>query len=284
MNGINVKFGYRDNFLGDIRPAEGLIEQFVELDGGKAVINAQTLKHKEVNDVLREIVLKGASEITINNVFGQRYIGTRLALPQGSKPVKITINKFPGNDLGMFLKGHQIIVNGNAQDGVGNTMDEGEIIVHGRAGDVVGMSMRDGRVFVRDNVGYRAAIHMKQYQNKLPVLVVGGTAQDFLGEYMAGGIVILLGLNLKEGEPHRANYIGTGMHGGVIYLRGHVEQHQLGKEVGVRELDEADFELVSTYVKQYCDYFGGSAEEILEGNFIKLLPVSLRPYGKIYAY
>lgn len=284
MNGMNVKFGYRDNFLGDIRPVDELIAQNTVIDGSKAVINANTLKHKEVNDVLREVVLRGASEITLNNVYGQRYIGTRLVLPRGHKPVKITINKFPGNDLGMFLKGHQIIVNGNAQDGVGNTMDDGEIIVYGRAGDVVAMSMRDGKVFVRDNVGYRAAIHMKQYKNKLPVLVVGGTAQDFLGEYMAGGIVMLLGLNLKAGEPHRANYIGTGMHGGVIYLRGTVEQHQLGKEVGVRELDDADREIVSTYVKQYCEYFGGNAEEILKGSFIKLLPVSLRPYGKIYAY
>lgn len=284
MNGMNVKFGYREIFLGDIRPVDELIAQYVELDGDQAVINAQTLKHKEVNDVLREVVLKGASEITINNVYGQRYIGTRLVLPQAYKPVKIIINKFPGNDLGMFLKGHQIIVNGNAQDGVGNTMDEGEIIVHGRAGDVVAMSMRDGQVFIRDNVGYRAAIHMKQYKNKLPVLVVGGTAQDFLGEYMAGGIVVLLGLNLKEGEPHRANYIGTGMHGGVIYLRGSVEQNQLGKEVGVRSLDDADREIVAAHVRKYCEHFGGSAEEILKGNFIKLLPVSLRPYGKIYAY
>ncbi|WP_027365348.1 GltB/FmdC/FwdC-like GXGXG domain-containing protein [Desulfotruncus alcoholivorax] len=284
MNGLNVKFGYRDNFLGDIRPVDELIAEYTVLDGGKAVINAGAMKHKEVNDVLREVALRGAFEITVNNVYGQRYIGTRLVLPREYKPVKIVINNFPGNDLGMFLKGHQIIVNGNAQDGVGNTMDDGEIIVHGRAGDVVAMSVRGGKVFIRDNVGYRAAIHMKQYKEKLPVLVVGGTAQDFLGEYMAGGIVMLLGLNLRESEPHRANYIGTGMHGGVIYLRGTVEQHQLGKEVGVRNLDDADREIVATYVKKYCEHFGGNAEEILKGNFIKLLPVSLRPYGKIYAY
>lgn len=47
--------------------------------------------------------------------------------------------------------------------------------------------------------------------------MVGGRSQDFLGEYMAGGIVIILDL---EGQTHQANFIGTGMHGGVIYLRG----------------------------------------------------------------
>lgn len=162
-------------------------------------------------------------------------------------------------------------------------MDDGEIIVHGRAGDVVAMSMRGGKIFIRDNVGYRAAIHMKEYRDKVPVLVIGGTAQDFLGEYMAGGIVTLLGLNLKD-EPHRARYIGTGMHGGVIYLRGNVESHQFGKEVGVRQLDEHDREIVEQYLREYCRHFGFDADEILRGKFQKLLPVSKRPYGKIYAY
>jgi glutamate synthase domain-containing protein 3 len=106
----------------------------------------------------------------------------------------------PGNDLGAFLYGHQIRVHGNAQDGVGNTMDAGEIVVEGRAGDVLGFSMRGGKIFVRDSVGYRTALHMKEYEDKRPVLVIGGTSQDFLGEYMAGGIVILLGLG---GRPIR---------------------------------------------------------------------------------
>jgi glutamate synthase domain-containing protein 3 len=61
---------------------------------------------------------------------------------------------------------------------------------------------------------------MKEYKEKKPSLVIGGTAQDFAGEYMAGGVMILLGMNLKDGENHPAKYIGTGMHGGVIYLRG----------------------------------------------------------------
>ena len=54
------------------------------------------------------------------------------------------------------------------------------------------------KTYLRDDVGYRAGIHMKEYGDKKPVLVIGGTAQDFFGEYMAGGIVILLGLNLKK--------------------------------------------------------------------------------------
>ena len=55
--------------------------------------------------------------------------------------------------------------------------------------------------------GYRTALHMKEYEDKRPMVVIGGSSQDFLGEYMAGGIVILLGL----GEiPHSGNFIGHG--------------------------------------------------------------------------
>ena len=54
----------------------------------------------------------------------------------------------------------------------------------------------------------------------------------------ARDVLVLLGLTLGKDPKHRARFIGTGMHGGVIYLRGSVEDYQLGKEVGVAELDE----------------------------------------------
>jgi glutamate synthase domain-containing protein 3 len=97
-------------------------------------------------------------------------------------------------------------------------------------------------------------------------------------------VLILLGLDLKEGENHRANFIGTGMHGGVIYLRGNVEEHQLGKEVGVAELEEADLKVLKKLVGEFAAHFGYDAEEIMKRKFIKLFPRWLRPYGRLYAY
>ena len=47
--------------------------------------------------------------------------------------------------------------------------------------------MRGGKIFVKDYVGYRVGIHMKEYQHKVPQIVIGETAGDFLAEYMAGG-------------------------------------------------------------------------------------------------
>ena len=242
-------------------------------------IDAQGIFYRELNAKLRQVVSNGTQKIELRNVYGQRYIGTDL-----DKPVEIEIFGTPGNDLGAFMDGPKIIVHGNAQDGCGNTMNDGEIIIHGHAGDILGLSARGGKIFVREDVGYRAAIHMKEYQDKKPAVVIGGTAQDFLGEYMAGGVLILLGLNLKEGERHKANFIGTGMHGGVIYMRGEIQEFQLGKEVGVAELNENDYLTLKKLVGEFASHFDYDAEELLRYKYTKLFPLYLRPYGRLYAY
>lgn len=242
-------------------------------------IDASGVYYRELNNRLRDIVANGSRKIELRNVYGQRYIGTDL-----NKPVEIEIFGTPGNDLGAFMNGPRIIVHGNAQDGCGNTMNEGEIIVHGHAGDTVGLSARGGRIFIREDVGYRAGIHMKEYRDKMPVVVIGGTAQDFFGEYMAGGTLVLLGLNLGKGKNHKARFIGTGMHGGVIYIRGNVEEYQLGKEVGVADLEENDRDALRRYVSEFAGYFDLDADNILSHKFIKLFPRWLRPYGRLYAY
>jgi len=242
-------------------------------------IDASGIYYRDLNTKLRNVTANGTRRITLRNVHGQRYIGTDL-----NGPIEIEIFGTPGNDLGAFMNGPRITVHGNAQDGCGNTMNDGEIIVHGHAGDTVGLSARGGKIFIREDVGYRAGIHMKEYKDKKSTIVVGGTAQDFVGEYMAGGILILLGMNLRRGKSHRAKFIGTGMHGGVIYIRGKFEEYQLGKEVGVAELDENDSQFLRKLVGEFASHFSYDAEEILQKDFIKLYPRSLRPYGRLYAY
>ncbi|MCD6453457.1 MAG: hypothetical protein J7K77_04145 [Dehalococcoidales bacterium] len=244
-----------------------------------AKIDASGIYYRELNQQIRRLATEGAQQIELHNVCGQRYIGTNL-----DRPVEIEIFGTPGNDLGAFMNGSEITVNGNAQDGCGNTMNEGKIVIQGHAGDIIGSSARGGKIFIKGSVSYRTGIHMKEYQNKQPAIVIGGTTQDFVGEYMAGGILVLLGLNLNGGENHKACFIGTGMHGGVIYIRGGIEDYQLGKEVGIAELAENDHQILHQLVSEFSSYFGYNAELILNHRFIKLFPRYLRPYGRLYAY
>ena len=242
-------------------------------------IDAMNLHYRDLNAELREAVKDGTQHIELRNIYGQRYLGTDL-----HHPVKIHIHGTPGNDLASFMDGPHIVVHGNAQDGCGNTMNGGQVVIHGRAGDATGHSMRGGKIFVRDDVGYRVAIHMKEYQDQRPVIVIGGTAQHFLGEYMSGGVLIVLGLDLLPDERHTANFIGTGMHGGVMYIRGELDDYQLGKEVGAVPLEQTDLQLLHELVGEFASHFCRDETEILSKPFTKLVPLSLRPYGRLYAY
>jgi glutamate synthase domain-containing protein 3 len=249
-------------------------------------IDAQGMDYKRLNALMRQTVNGDdpPSRVILRNVCGQRYIGTDL-----TAPVEIEIHGTPGNDLGSFMNGQRVIVYGNVQDGCGNTMNDGEVVVHGHAGDITGFSMRGGRIYVRDGVGYRVGIHMKEYEEKLPVLVIGGSAQDFLGEYMAGGRIIILGLDIPPGAYHTAKFVGTGMHNGAIFIRGLVHDYRLGKEVGVSHPGDdhwtkQDSELLRQQVTRYTELFGGDVEKILKGPFIKLYAKYLRPYGLLYSF
>jgi glutamate synthase domain-containing protein 3 len=113
-------------------------------------------------------------------------------------------------------------------------------------------------------------------------MVVGGTAEDFLGEYMAGGVMVVLGLTLGEGEKHNSRFVGTGMHAGIIYVRGEISN--LGKEVRVMNTNETDLDQIRCLVKEYCGYFNADEEVIMKGKFVKIVPYSNRPYGRVYAY
>lgn len=247
--------------------------------GQRLTINAGETHYRDLNARLRQAAEDGGMFIELFNVCGQRYIGTNL-----HQRVEITIHGTPGNDLAAFMDGPRIVVHGNAQDGCGNTMNSGEVIVHGRAGDAIGHAMRGGKIFIRDDAGYRAAIHMKEYDGKRPIIVIGGTAQHFLGEYMAGGVLVVLGLTLRQGEHHVADFIGTGMHGGVIYIRGELADYQLGQEVGQVPLEESDYTLLMELIDEFGAHFGVNTETVLSQPFTKLVPLSSRPYGRLYAY
>jgi len=242
-------------------------------------IEAKGVYYRQLNEKIREAVASGETEVVVNNVNGQRYIGDGV---RGK--ATITVNGVPGNDLAAFMDGPTLVINGNAQDGVANTMNEGKVVVMGNAGDVLGYGMRGGKLFVKGDVGYRVGIHMKGYKANIPVVIAGGTAGDFFGEYMAGGILVLLGLGRDKDTPLVGDYCGTGMHGGVMYIRGEVDPTRCGAEVGIEELSEEDTKTLEGYLKEYCEDTGHDLGKIMKEKFVKLYPKSSRPYGRLYAY
>ncbi|EEG78692.1 GltB/FmdC/FwdC-like GXGXG domain-containing protein [Dethiobacter alkaliphilus] len=238
-------------------------------------IDARGVYYMQLNKRIRQALRDGAEEILLKNVNGQRYIADAI---RGN--YKLTIQGIAGNDLAAYMDGPEVVVQGNTQDAVANTMNGGSIIIHGDAGDTLGYAMRGGEVFVRGNVGYRVGIHMKEFREQVPKIVVGGKTGDFLGEYMAGGIIVVLGM--PDGQDSVGNYCGTGMHGGVMYIRGDVPDYKLGREVQKSQPSQREREFLQETQDRYSRYFQTNLPGLDELPFTKLAPVGSRPYGNMY--
>ena len=241
------------------------------------IITAGKRSFQELNNEIRGMLLS-EDMIRVEDVNGQRYIGAAL-----DKGKTIEIHGTPGNDMGAYLNGGNIEVYGNGQEAVGNTMGGGFSSIHGHVGDTLGYAMRDGDIFVEKRAGSRAGIHMKEFHELLPVVVIGGVAGAFLGEYMAGGILIVLGLDNSEKLPIVGPHCATGMHGGRIFIRGEVPQENISEHItAVKELDSRDTDELQRHVRAYCEKFGKSFDEIMSVPFTKLVPTTSRPYANLY--
>ena len=160
-------------------------------------------------------------------------------------------------------------------------MNDGEIIIHGNIGDAAGYAMRGGRILVKGNAGYRAGIHMKEYKEKCPVMVIGGKCGSFLGEYQAGGIIVVLGLTDNEKEIV-SNFPCTGMHGGKMFLRSDCKNIRFPANVTVSPATEEDLAGIDGLLSEFCEKFGYDKQQILDSPFTKIVPDTKNPYKQMY--
>ena len=242
-------------------------------------IPCQGRHYREINQEIESMWKDGFRKFSLQGVNGQRYIGRSL-----SGEGKIEINGVPGDDLGMFMDGATILVHGNAQDGVGNTMNSGKIIVEGDIRDIAGYAMRGGKICVKGDVGYRVGIHMKSYLNDYPVIIIGGSSQDFLGEYMAGGLIVVLGLGYDSSCSPVGKFIASGMHGGKLFIRGRFQPEQAGLGIGIEQPTPEDYDEITSYLNEFSQDLDLEIPDFKRDDFVKVFPTTTRPYGRVYAY
>lgn len=234
-------------------------------------IDAAGLDFTALNALLQET----PGDVEVTGCLGQRFLGA------GMGQRRLLLHGIPGNALGAYLNGAEIEVFGNAQDAVGDTMNAGSILVHGDIGDTAGYAMRGGKLYVEGNAGYRTGIHMKAYREHLPVIIIGGRAGTFLGEYQAGGILVVLGRN-RDGRPIVSNFPCTGMHGGKLFLRSDCAGILFPPQVTARRASQEDLEEVLPYLREYCTLFRLDLEELLTVPFTLVTPNSANPYHQMY--
>ena len=137
------------------------------------------------------------------------------------------------------------------------------------------------RIFIKDSAGYRAGIHMKAYQDKVPAMVIGGTAGSFLGEYQAGGVIVVLGLD-SGSRRIVGNFPCTGMHGGKMFLRGDHRDISFPSQVTARAASQEDMAQIQPLVVEYCQLFGRDPAQVLDAPFTMVTPDSKNPYKQMY--
>jgi glutamate synthase domain-containing protein 3 len=236
-------------------------------------IDANNVHYKELNKLIR---YEGDSHVTLTNVMGQRFIGCAL----GNKNIDIT--GIPGNGLGACLNsGSVITVHNNCQDATGDTMDDGEIIVHGNCGDTAGYAMRGGRIFIKESGGYRMGLHMKAYNDRQPLMIIGDRAGSFCGEYLAGGTIIVLGLR-QDGACPVGNFCGTGMYGGRIFLRSNSLPKDLSPYVQAKKATKAQLKSIKKEVDDFCSIFELDTIDLEKDNFYILSQSKSVVYKKKY--
>jgi glutamate synthase domain-containing protein 3 len=72
------------------------------------------------------------------------------------------------------------------------------------------------------------------------------------------------------------------MHCGVIYERGEILAPVNGTKI--MTVGKRDLKTIEGLVNEYCSHFGADPKEIMAGKFKKILPISKRPYEKLYSH
>ena len=229
---------------------------------------------EEVRSIISEVSNGGDGMLT--GCLGQRYLGC------GLQSGRLYLKGTPGNGLAAYLEGGSVYVDGNAQDAAADTMNDGLVAIKGSAGDALSYGMRGGRVYVLGSTGYRTGVHMKAYKDRKSVLVIGGRTGSFLGEYLAGGVIIVLGLS-GEG-PITGYFCGNGMYAGTIYLRTDKTPLNLSQNLIKRDVDKEEKEkILSPILSDYAATFSLSLERCLSGIFIAIEADKSKTYGELYA-
>jgi glutamate synthase domain-containing protein 3 len=212
--------------------ARGLVEvdssvpDVAEVDGDRAVFDAEGMTTRKVNLVLRKLLYEdGVRDVTVRNPGGLHSLGTGIL-------TRCRI-RFEGS-LGYFASGMtdgpEVEITGRVGWSAFENMMSGVAVVRGNAGSLTAAAIRGGDVIVHGQVGARTCI-----DGKGGTVIVMGTAGSMTGFMMQRGRLIVCG-DVGHG-------LGDSMYDGQIYVGGEVAS--LGVDCVPGEWTDADGEFVA---------------------------------------
>jgi NADPH-dependent glutamate synthase beta subunit-like oxidoreductase/glutamate synthase domain-containing protein 3/NAD-dependent dihydropyrimidine dehydrogenase PreA subunit len=183
-------------------------------------IDGKRIESRLLEEHIQSAVAQGHTRLKIE-AYGQHGIGGRL-WKAGDKTIHVHITGPVGQRAGsMGFDNTRIEIFGPTSDDIGWLNAGAEIVVYGNAANGACNAMAQGKVFVGGSIGARGMTMTKQNPRfDAPELWVLGSAGDYFGEFMAGGIAVICGCEPQDST----NVLGyrplVGMVGGKVFSRG----------------------------------------------------------------
>jgi NADPH-dependent glutamate synthase beta subunit-like oxidoreductase/glutamate synthase domain-containing protein 3/ferredoxin len=173
-----------------------------------------------LEEIIHQQIQSGHRKLEID-AYGQHGIGGRL-WDTNTDEIHIRIIGHSGQRTGSLGNANtKIEVMGPASDDIGWLNAGAQIIVHGNTSNGAMNGAAQGKVYIGGNIGARGMTMTKRNPRfDPPELWVLGSAGDYFGEFMAGGIAVICGHGFDEKESVLGHRPLVGMVGGKVFVRG----------------------------------------------------------------
>lgn len=217
--------------------------------------NGERIESRILEDRIQEAAKNGAETIEVE-AFGQHGIGGRLWINKDN-PIHVKVTGSPGQRLGsMGFPGTTIEVDGPGSDDIGWLNTGAEIVVRGNASNGICNAMAQGKVMIAGNIGSRGMTMTKQNPRLTPPeLWVLGDVGDYFAEFMAGGIAVVCGLNPAKEDNVLGYRPCVGMVGGKIFFRGPHKGYSTA-DAKLVEISDEDWAWLTENLANYLEKIG----------------------------
>ncbi len=180
--------------------------------------DGQRISSKNYDELVQ--IASKTSKNLILETYGQHNVGGRLMPADG--PFELRLTGPVGQRLGcMGQPGTSIVSENSASDDVGYLNIGAEIVVLGDATNGVCNAMAEGKVMIKGSIGSRGLTMTKwNPEYSKPELWVLGSVGDTFAEFNCGGVGIICGVEAKNPDNVLGYRPCVGMVGGTIYYRG----------------------------------------------------------------
>ncbi len=216
--------------------------------------NGQRLTSKIFEEEVRGAA--AAADELILESFGQHNIGLRLGTE--AHPLTIRVTGPAGQRLGcMGQTGATIICEDSASDDVGYLNIGADIVVKGDATNGICNAMAGGRVMIGGSIGARGLSMTKwnpEYQK--PEMWILGSVGDTFAEFNCGGLAIICGHNAKNPDNVLGYRPCVGMVGGQVFFRGNTDDSYSRTNARLSQPTDEEWRWLADRLPEYLEMIG----------------------------